>query len=367
MFVTWHSNKAHCGRGRLSSNVRCMPKATSVPLQQVHLYVFHTQLLPPNHMRPIYTCEVEKGTNRSSLYSRHIVSQWLISFLFSIKAHLTLFLQPSLPPPIPYPPSLTHQSLSLHPFRIMHFPFIFILFLLLLSHGAAYSLPGIAALSRSSRCPVILKPDPPSSDSADIRLSFFNRQQHTQPRIINGDYAASTLRSYLVSLLIPIGDELRLCTGTLISRRHVITAAHCNVDRNTRVYIAVPRRPGFAQDFTAIRVSVQHEEYVQSPSGTPPESPFDIAVVFLAEDAPQGAKFMKVNINRTLPVEGSVVRAIGYGVTDSEGFESPEEADWLRQVDVPVSSDATCEAKYTDVDSRLQVCAGYRGGGCDTW
>lgn len=228
------------------------------------------------------------------------------------------------------------------------------------SHTPPFPVP----LTRSPLCPVILQPDNPF-ESRRILVSTNVSKTQSDPRVINGDIAADGLRPYLVSLFLISGSETGFCTGALISPRFVITAAHCEVDGNTRVRIAVQRALGIEQDFTAVEAFAIHKNFRSIQDSE--RRPFDIAVIRLAEDAPTGAKFMRVNVNPQLPLEGSIVRAVGYGTTTGDGDEPSNAQGLLRQVDIPVKSNDKCEETFDGIDSNLQLCAGYERGSCGTW
>lgn len=217
---------------------------------------------------------------------------------------------------------------------------------------------------RSSKCPVRLEEDRPSQTQVHAATAAHkHHSQLVQPRIVNGDEASPNLAPYVVSI---VKNGKASCTGTLVSARWVISAAHCAINASHEVLIGARRTSDGAVQgakFVGIKHVVQHEKY-EGERGRR----FDIAAIELEEDAPETAKFMKVNVNVNVPQARSYARVLGYGKM-AEGIGDPiGEAGKLRQVDVPVTSDDTCISVYSTIDPKAQVCAGYVGsGGCDSW
>lgn len=194
--------------------------------------------------------------------------------------------------------------------------------------------------ARSRQCPVILT------------------QQQPEDRIVNGDTSGSDLARYLVRVE---PSPKRLCTGTLISSRIVVTAAHCNVDTSSKLYI------GGRDESEGVYRSVSRvwtrREYRLDPNGTGAQ--YDFAVLELSQDAPDGAGIMSIAEDAAIPRPDTYARVAGYGMLET-GVMNPTES--LYQVDVPITDDATCENTYIrdKINLQRQVCAGYPNGGCDS-
>lgn len=180
-----------------------------------------------------------------------------------------------------------------------------------------------------------------------------------QPRIVGGHQPHQSFRTHLAAF--SSGTHF-VCSGSVLSSRWVLTAAHCDIRQSMRVIIGAARLPEGAE--RNVEAVLRHPEF--SPST---DSPFDVAVVRLSADVPVDTRFVLVNINQSAPVPQSYVRVAGYGQTsETASFDAQ-----LRQVDVPIVSMSDCQARYAsanpDLAARLsedsQLCAGIDAGGCD--
>lgn len=193
-------------------------------------------------------------------------------------------------------------------------------------------------------------------------------ERETQPRIVGGQPGKRDLANFLAYIKIPSTNGGRSCSGTVIGRRLVLTAAHCGISTSSTVYVGA--RQGKPCDGTAITVeSVNNHEFFTSLQSGPFQ--YDIALITLKYDVPDNIEFMKVNVNSSVPVEKSIVRAAGYGILNHRNPFSNLRSQ-LYHVDVPILPRRTCINAYgaegVTIDYSYQVCAGYFGlGGCDAW
>lgn len=225
----------------------------------------------------------------------------------------------------------------------------------------------LSPVSRSDKCPIMLDEDPPETrvENGSRQIHQPSRRWQADPRITNGDLASRALVNSVVAIYSSGSPAEYSCTGTLVSSKWVVTAAHCTVSMTTRTRVLIgARRTSEATEdnLIGVRSVLPHVSYNDTGRS------FDIAVFELAKDAPVSATFMKVNVNPSLPKTDSFVRIVGFGRTTNDGNEDPAQRGVLRQVDVPINSNEDCNKAYPDVDITAQICAGYfKDGGCDSW
>lgn len=182
------------------------------------------------------------------------------------------------------------------------------------------------------------------------------------PRIIGGEPADFGEYPFMVALLFePIAGndfQKQYCGGSLIDARWVLTAAHCVdfLESPDDVAVAVSRThlnstEGARRDVRAIYIHPDWNPDIFSP---------DVALLELARP-----------VNGIEPIEladagddgfetaGTILTVIGWGNTSTTGQASfPDE---LREVDVPVVSDADCDFAYSGfVTVETQLCAGLK-------
>lgn len=215
------------------------------------------------------------------------------------------------------------------------------------------------ATQRSTQCPIVLREDPPIT-----QRQFSNSS--SAPRIVGGDFANPRLQSSLAVIQSPTGSH---CSGSLISKTWVLTAAHCRISTRWEVVVGALQAFDIPTDRIRIKNVFNHEQWSPDARG----NQFDIALIELSREAVSD-EFMKINDNSSVPEQGSFSRTAGYGVIAYESSEPSETIFRVRQVDIPISPNFKCSDRYNDgggppaFDENMQVCAGYLGnGGCDSW
>jgi trypsin len=157
-----------------------------------------------------------------------------------------------------------------------------------------------------------------------------------------------------------------LCTGTLIAPTYVLTAGHCG--SITGAAVGTPagwpaplidvrigsNKSGQGEKVPVSRVIVE-PDYLATPG-------HDITLLALASPSTKAPTKVAGAGEGSLWAPGTMETIAGWGTT-SEGGDTP---DTLQEAQVPITTDATCAAAYSDFDAQTMVCAGFPQGGVDT-
>jgi len=188
-------------------------------------------------------------------------------------------------------------------------------------------------------------------------------------RIIEGDDVSPHSIPWQVGLLYAFNNYEGIgCGGTLLTNKHVLTAAHCLVPENDDITEASNIRVVVAEhnqnnSFDGIHHEVRsytnHPQYNQSTFGD-----YDFSMLHLT---------VPVNLgNRAVPaclpdlrfseekLVGKYLTVSGWGKLEDEGYVYPE---LLQSVDVPVVSQNDCRKAYLGMDGKFNItnsmiCAG---------
>ena len=142
--------------------------------------------------------------------------------------------------------------------------------------------------------------------------------------------------------LVSAGSRTPWCGGSLISDRHVLTAAHCTADGSTdsiRVLLGEHDTTDSVADIRTISAITDHPSYNAGNSLA-----YDFSILTLSSPI----TFNHVMAPVCLPAStlslytGKLATVTGWGTTSSGGSQSPR----LLAVNVTVISNAQCNAAY---------------------
>ncbi|XP_069364041.1 serine protease 33 isoform X3 [Maniola hyperantus] len=193
-------------------------------------------------------------------------------------------------------------------------------------------------------------------------------KQTAQRRIVGGDDAG--FGTFPWQAYIRIGSSR--CGGSLISRRHVVTAGHCVAraqPRHVRVTLGDYVINSAAEPLPAYTFGVRTIKVHPLFKFTPQADRFDVAVLTLDRNV----HYMPHIAPICLPERGSDYLgqygwAAGWGALSPGSRLRPRT---LQAVDVPVLDNRVCERWHRANGINVVIypemlCAGYRGGGKDS-
>ncbi|KAJ0173273.1 hypothetical protein K1T71_011449 [Dendrolimus kikuchii] len=217
------------------------------------------------------------------------------------------------------------------------------------------------------------------SDSPPSSSNIYNEQNqcgqvklNANPLVVNGGRALNGQWPWHVALYqTQTVDHKYICGGTLVTRRHVITAAHCVTRKASRRVVNLNTLTVYLGKHN-LRTSIEGVQIrfvnniVIAPQYNSSTFAKDLAILELQEPVTYSDWVQpvclwpesKVDLRHVIAQKGSVV---GWGFDDS-GMASEE----LNLVEMPVVSAETCIRSYADFfvrfTSSYTYCAGYRDG-----
>jgi secreted trypsin-like serine protease len=157
------------------------------------------------------------------------------------------------------------------------------------------------------------------------------------------------------------------CTGTLIAPDSVLTAGHCGSITGGS---GVGSPAAWPTALITVRIggttSGQGETVpVKSVTVNPnylANKGYDISILKLSRNSTMAPVKVAGTSETGLWSAGTPETIVGWGVT-SEGGSAPST---LQEATVPVVTDSSCAAAYSDFSAATMICAGYPQGGVDT-
>lgn len=242
--------------------------------------------------------------------------------------------------------------------------------------------------SREYVCPVMINSDMPlphySTSTFDTHhaqpgIEGANRQAKDHipkfgNRIAGGQFVNDRLKPYLVNIFSR--SRQTFCSGTVLSARWVLTAAHCDLGPESDVYVMSTEiqfsevnngRP------VGIKRVIRHPNYIVGNSGADPN---DVALLELEQSIEEfKVKYMPINFDPAVTAEGNYARLAGYGRISSDESIPDVAPLSLRQVDAPIAEFSECRRMYKKdlsvvitLKKKYHFCVGYtHDGGCDGW
>jgi trypsin len=184
------------------------------------------------------------------------------------------------------------------------------------------------------------------------------RRGRARAAIVGGTAAENGAYPWLAYVVDERGEEVTVCTGTVVADNVILTAAHCAED----VKSAVVNEPSGYRVITGNVDRTAAGDQVSTVTGVavdpqynPATGANDAAVLILSSpiSAPAIA-LAALPANASLLEAGTPAVIAGWGKTGSEELTYPERLRWAETV---VQSAASCESQVEGFDASSELCA----------
>jgi hypothetical protein len=155
-----------------------------------------------------------------------------------------------------------------------------------------------------------------------------------------------------------VQSEGTICTGTLISPRIVVTAAHCMAPGYSPKWFHLGSDLSSPDESFAVEKAIPHPQYGDMILDGAEVAIHDIAILVL--DGPAGVAPMKVRTSSLAGLEGASITFVGFGKTDAEDDESSGSK---MKVQTTIGAvEAQGFWNYTQPSNPKNTCGGDSGG-----